>query len=320
MTDIIDDKNLQKAYSDYENGFFITLARETITKGYKLAGLFPYRTVRASKATIVETKPLDQFVDQTTGETRKMAKGTKARRVRGTTVTKDGLQLTYQQLDYHILNEHLADPAINLAREIMSMSYILAMDINDSIINAVRKNAEVIPASKIKGKWDDDTTEYRDIMRDLRRIADTKLDKQAEIDLIAMGSEAKFEVSTRTAVETLPYQIPSTGYTIEKAMQLVDTNCFYGGKDMKPGELFGFDGKQPGLDVIFQEWDNPNIKMNVELDPNLTNLAPPIGMMMYDDSDTEPKPTTIIKMFCAYGMYPYQKGELMVRVGKQVTG
>lgn len=319
MADLIDDKNIQKVYSDYENGFYITLARETITKGYILAGLFPYRTVRASKATIVDTKPIDQFVDQTTGETRKMAKGAKARRVRGVSVTPSGLELTYQQVDYMIKNEDLADPAVNIPHEIQSLSYIFALDINEDIVKSVREHAEKVPASKITGDWGNDATEYRSIMRDIRRLKDSKADKQANIDLLALGLEADFELDTKSAAETLPYQIPATEFTLEDTFNVLRTKCFYGGKGMKPGETFGFDSKQPGLDVIFQEFDNPNINMKVDIDPGLQSLAPPMGMLMYDDSDTEPKPTTTIKMFCAYGIWPHQKGDLMVQAGKSVV-
>lgn len=305
------DKNIQKQYDDYNNGFFIRLAREAIANNYNIAGLFPFKPVPASKATIVNQAPIDKFVDQITGKLRPLAKGAKARRLRGTTVSPSGLQLSYSEFEYEIDWEDLKDPSINLGTEIESMSYLVALEINDFILEVVRNNAQKIVDPKIKGEWEDSATEFAQIARDIRRFKD--LSKSYKLDLVCLGDEAKFELDTKAAKETLPYQIPKTGFTLEDNIQTMSMNCASGGAGMGVGEVFVFPSLTPAVNVRFQEFDNSNVQ-NAGIAPELAKFAPPIKMLMFDNSDEEIKPTTTIKMGYAVGAFPTRNGKAMFQL------
>lgn len=311
MEEEIIDKNIQKQYDDYNNGFFIRLAREAIASNYNIAGLFPFKGVPADKATIVQQAPIDKFVDQITGKLRPLAKGARARRLRGTTVSPSGLQLTYSEFEYEIDWDDLKDPSINLGTEIESMSYLASLEINDIILEVVRNNAQKIVDPKIKGNWEDPGTEFKQIARDIRRLKD--LTKSYKLDLVAMGDDAKFELDTKSAIETLPYQIPKTGFNLEDNISTMGMNNFAGGSGMGLGELFVFPSLTPAVNIRFQEFDNSNVQ-NAGIAPELAKFAPPIKMLLFDNSDEEIKPTTTIKMGYAVGAFPARKGKAMFQL------
>lgn len=310
MVEIV-DKNIQKQYDDYNDGFFIRLAKEAIASNYNIAGLFPFQAVPANKATIVEEAPIDKFVDQITGKLIPLAKGARARRLRGTTVAPNGLTLHHSEFVYEIDWEDLKDPSINLGTEIQSMSYLAALEINDIALECVRNNAQKVTDSKIKGGWEKDTTEYKQIARDIRRFKDqSKIYKQ---DLLALGDDAKFEVDTKSAIEAMSFEMPKNGYTIEDVIRTMSTNVFAGGQGMNLGEVFSFSSLVPGVNLRFQEFDNPNV-LDAGIDPALAKLAPPIKMLLFDNSDKETKPTTTVKVAYACGAFPSHKGKAMFQL------
>lgn len=311
MAEEIIDKNIQKQYDDFNNGFFIRLARESIANNYNVAGLFPFQGVSASKATIVENAPVDKFVDQISGKLRPLAKGASARKLRGTTVAPSGLVLKFSEIEYEIDWEDLKDPSINLGTEIESMGYIAALEINDIALECVRNNAQKVSDSKIKGGWEKPENEWKQIARDIRRFRD--LSKLYNLDLLMLGDDAKFEVDTKSAIESMSFEMPKNGYTIDDVIRTMSTNVASGGQGMDLGEVFSFSSLVPGVNLRFQEFDNPNMQ-DAGIAPELAKFAPPIKMLMYDNSDKETKPTTTIKMAWACGAFPVRKGKAMFQL------
>lgn len=315
VNDKINDPALQNEWDKYTNGYYIKLGRETIVQGYNMAGLFPKVETPAKKATIVDEVPIDEFIDPIDEKKRKLAKGAEARRIRGVTVTPAGLELSSEEVIFEMENEDLKDPSVNLSRIIQSMSYTFATYINQTAIDAVREHAVEVDDSKIIGKWDDPATEFKSMARDIRRFTDTMVNKPYNIDIAPMGIEADFELKTKAYDKTLtnPVEIKGNGFTINNALNVMNTNCFYAGKGIEPGELFGFDSKQPALDIFFQKFDNPKVTQ-APVAQGLEALAPPIKMLMYDNYGTESHPTTTIKMCCAFAAYPVTQGERMLRL------
>lgn len=303
--------DLKTLYADFENGMYLATAKETIVKGYKLAGLFPKKELDTKQVTIIDREPIDKFKDQT-GKSKKIAKGASARKIRGKLVTPEGFKLVHNEIEYIIENEDMEHPTFDLVSEIQAMSYVLADDIDKSVYDTVKENAKVVQDNKIKAKWGEDATDIKAILADLIRFRGSIRPKPFNINAIAMGSEANIELTSKSAQSTTAYTLPQNGFEIEDSLQMANSQNFWGGIKMDDGELFGFDLQNPALDVLHKKYKNPKIT-SVPTIPGMESIVPQISMLMYDDSEKSTEPQTTIKVATTSGAYPRAKGEKMIR-------
>jgi hypothetical protein len=302
---------LKKIYADFEKGMYLAEAQVSIVNGYNLAGLFPKIEMDTKKVTIVDSTPIDKFIDQT-GKKKKVAKGASARKIRGEVVTPDGFKLEHNEIEYVIENEDMLHPTFNLIQEIQAMGYVLATDIDQVVYNTVKDHGQLITDNKIVGGWGETATELKTMIRDISRLKKSMRPKPYSVDLFAYGDEADTELKARAAQSVEDYQLPQNGFNVEDTLNLMNARNFWGGLNMDDGEVFGFDSKNPGLDLIFKKYSNPNIK-SIPTIQGMEALLPPINMLMFDNSKEETEPQTTIKVATTCGAYPRAKGERMIQ-------
>lgn len=303
--------DLKKIYADFEKGMYLAEAKVNVVNGYNLAGLFPKIEMDTKKVTIVDSTPIDKFIDQT-GKKKRVAKGASARKIRGEVITPDGFKLEHNEIEYVIENEDMEHPTFNLIQEIQAMGYVLAVDVDKVVYDVIKDSATLISDSKIKGLWGADATELKSMIRDMSRLKKSMRPKPYSVDLFAYGDEADTELKARAAQSVEDYQLPQNGFNVEDTLNLMNARNFWGGLNMEDGEVFGFDSKNPGLDVIFKKYKNPKIKSMPTIQ-GMESLLPPINMLMYSNEDTETEPQTTIKVATTCGAFPRAKGERMVR-------
>lgn len=299
-------------FKDYESGYLLRDAQVGIMKAFKLTGLFPKQAVPTKKVNVINSTPIDKFVDRA-GKLKKMAKGTKARKILGEVETTGGLVLTHSEIEYVIENELLEEPTFNLQDEILAMSYVVGCDIEEVVSKGVRDHAQLAPdASKLNKNWDDPTTTLDKIIADVTENEAAAFDKPLDLNWFAYGKRADVELTKKCGVSVENYQIPQNQFVIKNTKNFMNAQHFYGGSTMTDGEIYGGDIDNPGLKVFYKNYSNPNVK-DAPMPQGMEAFIPPVKMLMYDTSDKETEPQTIIKVAAAAGAYPIQKGNKLFR-------
>lgn len=299
-------------YKDYESGYLLRDAQVGIVRAFKLTGLFPKQEIPTKKVNVINSTPIDKFVDKT-GKMKKMAKGTKARKIVGEVETAGGLSLTHSEIEYIIENEVLEEPTFNLQDEILAMSYVVGLDIEEVVYNACKASALIAPdSSKLNKNWDDAATTLDKIIGDVTEFEASAYDKPIDLNWFAYGNRANVELTKKCGVSVENYQIPQNEFVIKNSKNFMNAEHFYGGSNMADGEIFGGDINNPGLKIFYKNYSNPNVK-NAPMPQGMEAFIPPVKMLMYDTSDKETEPQTIIKVAAAAGAYPIQKGNKLFR-------
>lgn len=288
-----------------------------MVEGYRFAGNFPLMKVKNKQVTIVESTPIDKFMDQT-GKSKKLAKGASARKIRGEVVTPSGFKLVHNQIDYSILNDDMQHPNFNLMDEISAMGFVFANDVDETVYKTAKENATLVSDDKIIKEWGENATEFKSVLRDVMRFQAAIRPKPYEIDRIAYGSEADVELKSRSSQSVSDYKLPQNGFTIRSALDLANAKHFWGGMNFDSEEGIGFNSNIPALDVIMMKYYNPKIKSMPNIE-GMESLLPPVSMLMYDNSETEHEPRTTIKVACTAGAYPREKGARMIRIEDLVS-
>jgi len=300
--------------NDYKNGRLIRLAQEKMVRGFNLTGLFPMKPVATKKVQVIDSTPIDKFVDQT-GKQRKVAKGAKVRQIIGKVETTDGLTLTHNEIEYRIENEDLEDnPTFDIFAEVSAMAYVLAMDIESAVAASFRANAQLAVDSgvTIHANWNESTTALEHITDDVAEFEACSRLTPYQLSLFAQGNRANVEMIKRVGASVENYRLPTTDFDIDSVLQFMNARHFYGGRYMNDGEIFGIDPLNPGLTVFYKDYTNPNVKP-APLPQGMEKLAPPIRMIMFDTAETETEPQTVIKVANAVGAFPRRKGEGLFR-------
>ena len=303
--------SLKEIYADFENGTYLAELKLSMVEGYRFAGNFPLMKVDNEQVTVVESTPIDKFLTQT-GKSKKLAKGASARKIRGEVITPSGFKLVHNEIEYSIPNKDMEHPNFNLMDEINAMGYVFANDLDEIVYNTAKENATLVTDDKIIGEWSENATEFKSLVRDVIRFQSSIRPKPYNINMIAYGSEADVELKARAGQSVSDYTLPQNGFTVKDTLDLVNAKNFWGGVNFDDGEAIGFDRDMPALDVIMMKFNNPKIKSMPTIE-GMENLLPPVQMLMFDNSETETKPRTTIKVACAAGAYPRAKGERMIR-------
>lgn len=300
-------EQLTDLYKAYESGYLLRDAQVGVTRAFNLTGLFPKLEVPTKKVNIINSSPIDKFVDNT-GKMKKVAKGAKVRRIVGEVETAGGLRLTHSEIEYIIENEDLQEPTFDLRGEILAMSYIPGLDIEEVVANGIRTNAQIAAdPDKINGDWDGAETTLDDIISDIIEFQGASRSTPYRLNWFAQGNRANLELIKKGGLSIEDYAIPQNEFNINDATNFLNARHFYGGSFMEDGELFGGDLNNPGLKVVYKKYDNPNVK-DAPMPEGMAAFAPPVKMLMYDNSDKETEPQTIIKVACTAGVYATQKG------------
>lgn len=309
--------SLKEIYADFENGTYLAELKLSMVEGYRFAGNFPLMKVDNEQVTIVESSSIDKFLTQT-GKSKKLAKGASARKIRGEVITPSGFKLVHNEIEYSIPNKDMEHPNFNLMDEINAMGYVFANDLDEIVYNTAKENATLVTDDKIIGEWSENATEFKSLVRDVIRFQSSIRPKPYNINMIAYGSEADVELKARAGQSVSDYTLPQNGFTVKDTLDLVNAKNFWGGVNFDDGEAIGFDRDMPALDVIMMKFNNPKIKSMPTIE-GMENLLPPVQMLMFDNSETETKPRTTIKVACAVGAYPRAKGERMIRFADLVS-
>lgn len=298
---------LTDVYNSYANGYLLRSAQKTVVRGFELSGLFPMKGVPTKKVNVIDSTPVDQFVDKT-GKMKKVAKGARVRQIRGEVSTAGGLKLTSHEIEYVIENEDILEPGFDLVGEINGLAYVLSCEVEETVAAAVRANAQIAAdSSKVHGDWDNTATTLEHIISDVTEFEGTARLTPYRLNWFAGGNRANIELVKRAGVSVENYTIPQNEFTIDSSINFMNAQHFYGGKYMNDGELFAGDVNNPGLRIFYKDYQNPNMKA-APMPQGLEKLAPPMRMLMYDNSDKEAEPETIIKLALAVGAYPINKG------------
>lgn len=298
---------LAEYYKDYEQGYLIRDAQVGTVRAFNLTGLFPKQEVPTKKVNVINSTPIDKFVDKT-GKQKKVAKGARARRIIGEVETAGGLKLVHSEIEYVIETEDMEEPTFDLRGEVMAMSYVVGMDIEETVYNGIKNNAKIAINDTYKnGDWDNSATTLEHIISDITEIEGAARATPYRINWLAYGNRANLELVKKCGLSVEDYIIPQNQFTIDSAVNLMNARHFYGGTNMEDGEIFGGDINNPGLKVVYKKYSNPNVKV-APMPEGMQAFAPPIKMLMFDNSDKETEPQTIIKIAAAAGVYPIQKG------------
>jgi len=304
------DDTLKRAYDFYKNGAMLRQAREAFIGGYKLAGLFPIKETNTKKAEIFNEGELEDLTQKLSSKLKKKAKSAEARRVRGFAVTKDNIKLNMEEIILEVENEDLEDPLYPLTDIINSLTLDLSIGLEEEVVDVIRNNAKVVDPVDLTGAWEG--AELRSIARDLAKFAAGNLYTQYEPDIIAAGRDAKIELDSVYTDAASNFTVQNNGYEIHNSLYVNSRHAFAGGKLMEPGELFGFNTKAPALKIFFKKYPNSKIRQ-APVAKGLEKLAPPLGLLMYDNSDEENDPTTTFKISCAYKVVPVKYGAKMLQ-------
>jgi hypothetical protein len=172
-------------YKSYADGYLLRDAQVKIARGFELTGLFPKQEVTTKTVNVIKSTPLDKFVDKT-GKMRKIAKGARARQIRGEVETADGLRLTQLEIEYIIEDEDLHSEVFDLNGEIGAMSYIMGQDIEEIIYNAAYNNA-AITSTSLNGNWDDAGATLETIIEDVVQMQSEARDTPYRLNWFAYG-------------------------------------------------------------------------------------------------------------------------------------
>lgn len=317
FTDKIDDPTLQRIYDNYRTGFYIRTIQDAIVNNFTIAGLFPAKGVPATRATMIEERPINDLIKQITDKKAKLAKDASARHIRGVTLTKNNIQLNHEEFIYEILMEDLEDPMVNLTEEIQKLGYAYSYMINSRIMDTVRKAAVTVDPSIMEGGWST-ATDSEVILRDIRRMQDTFKDEPGiKADTIFANYNADFRLKTRFAGNTLAWEIPSTGFTYRDALNVMDMREVYGGMDIEENEFFVTDSRNPAITVLFKEFSNPAVG-SYPSNPYYANVSQPIKMLMYNDADANTNPSVFVKIASCFAAYAKGKGRYIGRLDKDL--
>lgn len=312
------DPKIGQMYKDFEDGMYLMRGQETMIANFKIAGTLPKTVVDTSQVTIYESDSLDDYMKKVP-KGKKFAKGASGRKFRGSVKSSEGYKLESREVEYTINNEDMLHPSFNLDNEIRKMSYILADDIDEIVLNTVRENARtIIPSgsattgNKIVGKWD--TADMDSILGDIIRIKKQLRDKNiGALDTFMYGDEAQTQVATKCQVLSEKYQFPTTGFYVDDNIRLSNANHMWGGDKELDEELFAFKSSIPPMQLIYKKYNNPNIK-SVPTIQGLEYITPTIEMLMFDNGKENLNPQTTIKMGVTCGALPISKGNNMVRI------
>lgn len=304
---------LTDIYKEFESGRLLRFGQKNMVKGFNLTGLFPFEKVPTKKVNVITSTPIDKFVDKT-GKQRKMAKGARVRQIKGEVETAGGLSLVHNEIEYVIENEDMNRPEFNVYDELKAMVYILSMDVEELVTKVARENAAIsIPSGvTLNDNWDDSGTSLEHIIGDILEMQATSFDTLYTLNWFAQGKRANVEFGKRVLQSVEDYTLPQNQFVIENVANFMNARHFYGGRYMNDGEIIAGDFNNPGLKVFFKDYTNPNVK-SAPMPKGLEQLAPPMKMLMYDNSDKESEPQTTIKVACAAGAYPIRKGEGLFR-------
>ena len=297
-------------YRDYEQGYLIRDAQVGTTRAFVLTGLYPKISVPTKKINVINSTPIDKFVDKT-GNMKKVAKGAEMRRIVGEVPSAGGMMLAYQAIEYIIENEDMLEPTFNLRDEIMAMSYVHGMDIEQAVYNGIvaAAGSEGISLSDSykKGDWDNQAITLEDVVSDLIEIGSSAHGTPYRINWLAYGQRADAELKKRANLSLEDYTIPQNQFPIKDSVNFMNARHFYGGFTMGDGEIIGGDLNMPGAKIVYKNYTNPKMSQ-APMPEGLGDFAPNIQLLMYDDSDKNPEPKTTIKVASAVGVYPVQKG------------
>ena len=120
---------------------------------------------------------------------RKLAKGARARQIRGEVETTDGLRLTQCEIEYIIEDEDLHSEVFDLQGELGAMYYILAQDIEEVVYNEIAAKA-AISSSNLTGNWDDEKTTLETIIEDVVQMESEARDTPYRLNWFAYGGTA----------------------------------------------------------------------------------------------------------------------------------
>jgi hypothetical protein len=302
---------LQALMKDYRNGYITTDAQVQVAQGFVLTGLFPKQEVTGKNVNIIKTTAIDKFEDKT-GKMRKMAKGTKARRIVGEVAAADGLTLTHNEIEYIIESDVFNEETYNVNEEIGAMCYILAQDIEGIVYDKIVANASLSP-TVANHDWDGAGTTLEMILADIIDIEDVALNTPYDINWLAYGRTGRKALLKKAAQSVEDYMIPQNQFPIKDSISLMNSRHFYGGREMGNGEILGGDTNNPGLKVFYKRFRNPNVKQAVPLPQGMADFAPALNVLIYNNQDTETEPQTFIKVACAVGAYPIQDGAGLLR-------
>jgi hypothetical protein len=297
-------------YKSYADGYLLRDAQVRIARGFELTGLFPKAEVDTKKVNVVKSTPLDKFVDKT-GKLRKLAKGARARQIRGEVETTDGLNLTQCEIEYIIEDEDLHSEVFDLQGELGAMYYILAQDIEEVVYNKIVAEA-AISSSSLTGNWDDAGATLETIIEDIVQMESEARDTPYRLNWFAYGSTAHNLLLKKAGVSIEDYTIPQNEFTIDGSISLQNARHFYGSREMGVGEILGGDIDNPGLRLFYKKYNNPNVKQ-APMPVGMEKFLPTINMMMYDNAETQSDPETTIKVTCAVGARAMNDGAGLFR-------
>lgn len=302
---------LTELLEDYRNGYLVSDAQAQLARGFVLTGLFPKTEVTGKTINVVDSTPLDRFVDKT-GEMRKIAKGARARRIIGEVKTAQGLKLTHNEIEYIIETEDLETEGFDINEEIGAMAYILSQDVEAAVYTAAASNAQLTSSTGVTANWDDAGSTLEDILNDIVQFqSDARLTRY-RLNWFAYGTSAHTYFLKKSQASLEDYTIPQNQFTLDDTVSMSNARHFFGGSEMSAGEILGGDLNNPGLRVFYKKFTNPNVKA-APLPAGMEMFAPAIKMLVYDNAETKTEPQTVIKVACAVGAYPRNEGAGLFR-------